>query len=165
MNFQHTIQWMRDGSKTETRRPVKPYYRSISSADGKSIVAIRSCRSDGGTGWIDRLLWEVGRTYAVQNGRHAKSEGRFLLEYIKFQWLRSITDEEIRREMGALPDLVSIASNELGVKRPENHEGAMTPRRVFRYLWDSIHPLKREQWARNPLVVVLGFPEGMQIEG
>ena len=143
MNFSATIAAMRNGSKSESRRIAKPYHRPIFSPDGKAIVAVRSCRSDGGPTWIDRLLWEVGRTYAVQAGRHAKSEGRFRLEYIKHQMLQCITEEEAIREG------YEISISRQGVFK--------APVQNFAQLWDEVHTRVAEQWCRNPYVWVLGI--------
>lgn len=98
MIFAKTTDKVLAGEKTKTRRPMKdgdvidlPGF-GIKVNIGKPISMIFRVIRGG------RLLWEVGRTYAVQPGRTAKSVGRIRLKGISSEPLYRITHEDARAE-------------------------------------------------------------------
>lgn len=87
MIFQHTIDLVLSGQKTQTRRIVKNGERPI--YDRWQIKSIRAGR---------RLKWKVGKTYAVQPQRGAKGVARIELLEIRRQDVRDISDEDVLAE-------------------------------------------------------------------
>jgi hypothetical protein len=73
MQFQHTYQQVMDGSKTETSRLLKPEDSFQTDETGHVIKVWRG----------SRILWEVGKTYAVQPGRGKAAVGRIKLLAIR----------------------------------------------------------------------------------
>lgn len=86
MIFAKTADKVLAGEKTQTRRPVKPDDFMT------SHFGIDRVERSG------RTLWEVGRTYAVQPGRTAKSVGRIRLTNIRIEKLYQITNADARAE-------------------------------------------------------------------
>lgn len=90
MIFSETLPQVLDGTKTQTRRPRK---------ESDKIVMIGICESPN-TVYASRvirggrLLWEVGRTYAVQPGRSKHSVGRIKITRIRSTLLQMINKED-----------------------------------------------------------------------
>jgi hypothetical protein len=73
MQFQYTYQQVMDGSKTETSRLLK-LDDSFQVDETGHVIKV----------WRDsRILWEVGKTYAVQPGRGKAAVGRIKLLAIR----------------------------------------------------------------------------------
>ena len=85
MIFQHTWQQVLDGTKTQTRRLVKPgeWVGYI----GKDVLS--------GTG---RTVYEVGKTYAVQPGRGQAAVGRIRITSIRQEDVRQISKADALAE-------------------------------------------------------------------
>jgi hypothetical protein len=70
-----------DGKKTQTRRPLKPDDRLTSYVRGTPVLpTIFNDR-------MNRVRYQVGRTYAVQPGRSQKSLGRIRVNRIRVEKL------------------------------------------------------------------------------
>ena len=122
------------GRKTQTRRVEKPgdvelYDQKV--IGGKIVDYIRAVVRNG------RVLWEVGRTYAIQPGRGKKAVGRFLLTDIRQEQLRDISEEDAEAEGFPFYDTWRILS---GIR--------------FAEYWDTIHK-PGERWEDDPEVWVL----------
>jgi len=88
MIFHETHEKVMDGSKTQTRRPVKPNDVEIYNRDG----GLDAIKRNG------RTIWKVGGTYAVQPGRTAKGIGRILITKIRVERLYKISNADARAE-------------------------------------------------------------------
>jgi len=132
MIFKATCQQVLDGTKTQTRRPVKPGETAWWPLGEYYINSVtdRNCR----------LKWELGRSYAVQPGRGKKSVGRIRILKIRRERLWDIQDEDIRAE-GVLTE------NTLDT----------TIWGDFMALWAEIYKKKPYRWEDNPEVWVLEF--------
>ncbi len=91
----------------------------------------------------ERLLWEVGRTYAIQPGRGQKAIGRFELLRIRQQPLQSISFDDACAELG----VSNRSFRWYGAKQG--------PRQLFATLWNELHKRKGTRWEDNPQVWVL----------
>jgi len=96
MIFQHTHELVLTGRKTQTRRIQKPWQAlmrfDFGEADplhGEPFVC------DTRTG---RVVYQAGKTYAVQSGRGKPAIGRIYIEDISSQDVRKIRDEDVRAE-------------------------------------------------------------------
>ncbi len=104
MIFQHTVQWVLDRSphtgepKTQTRRPAKPGDIVITTPGDPHDHTIVAVERNG------RLLYEVGRTYAIQPGRGKHELGRIRLLAIKREQAHSICKADARAEGFDSPD-------------------------------------------------------------
>ena len=95
MIFQHTIENVLNGTKTQTSRIVKPgdYIQYADTGAGETYhVYIEGVYRNR------RPLWKVGNTYAVQPGRGQKAVARIRILQISKQDVRHITAEEARAE-------------------------------------------------------------------
>lgn len=141
MIFQATWQAVLDGSKTETRRIVKPgeqYEPEFWLSEKYNLPAFVRLPSL-------RHKWQVGRIYAVQPGRGQKAVSRIRLLEIRQERLQDIT------EAGAIAEGVALQA-----WAADSYY--QFPRTAgYAQLWDSIHPKRGERWADNPLVWVLRF--------
>jgi len=134
MTFQ---QWQQvlDGTKTETRRIVRPNeYGWIKGhrTDAEGLPHPRYSEVCIASAGANRLKWAVGRTYAVQPKRGAKSRGRMRLLSIEREPVNEITDEGAIAE--GCHDVIDYID-----------------------LWDSINKAPGDGWEDNPSVWVLGF--------
>lgn len=159
-----------DGSKTNTRRIVR---------DGDRAVNIvieylpKRWRYEKAVHRGNRVLWETGRTYAVQPGRGKKALGRLLLKDMRRERLQYITAGGVRAE--GIRRGFAIGGEWLGwhmpyvqgqhtfinpkwLKRtPEVKVVRRGARAVFACLWDSINKTRGTRWSDNPEVWVLVF--------
>lgn len=114
------------GQKTQTRRRLpQPQGCATALADGTITEVYRN----------HRLLWELGKTYAIQPGRAKKAIARFRLLAIRLQRLQAITYQDAREE---------------GFHQAD-------PIQAFAKLWDQIHPSPGIRWEDNPHVIALTF--------
>ena len=90
-------QWaqVKDGTKAQTRRPVKEDEFAVNQHDhmlpyppfgGDEIDTVYSA--------MGAMKWQVARTYAVQPGRGKKSVGRIRITKIRRERLGDISDED-----------------------------------------------------------------------
>lgn len=97
MIFQHTIDKVLSGEKTQTRRIVKP-------------GDVRVCVEMPFGGWqpvkitgIGKynqpiIRWEIGKTYAVQGGRKHKARGRIRVTDLRIEDVRNISEADVKAE-------------------------------------------------------------------
>lgn len=138
-------QWQQvlDGTKTQTRRLVKPGDRLMSFTtfeypdDGSERIEHPGVYVQDANG---RLRWWTGRTYAVQPGRGKRSLGRRRLLEIRREKLWDISIEDIKAE-GVCPIV------------PDN----LLFRLEWVSLWNSINNKKGTRHQDNPLVWALTF--------
>jgi hypothetical protein len=100
---QNLIEKILAGEKTQTRRPVKPadrfdwlgqngkYYPCLVSEFRTGLHVYRIYRNH-------RLLWQVGKTYAICPGRGKPQIARFRILHISMEDVRLISDGDVRRE-------------------------------------------------------------------
>lgn len=137
MIFKETWQQVLDGTKTQTRRPVKPGeypkiigpglgYPEYPGAIPGTVLEVR--RING------YLKWRVGHTYAVQPGRGKKAVGRIRITKIRRERLQEITHRDAMAE---------------GIKLKATQDPVMEAIRHFADLWNSLyrHPYR---WEDNP---------------
>jgi hypothetical protein len=149
MIFQATWQAVLDGSKSETRRIVKPgEWLSDESALGVPVAVYKKPIP------YERLKWQVGRTYAIQPGRGQKAVGRIRLLNIRQERLQDITELEAKAE-GVKPYFypVKISVTPRGLEQG----GYLNYIKPYRLLWNTIHTKRGERWDDNPLCWVLRF--------
>lgn len=136
-----------DGRKRQTRRPVKPGDEARYDHKG-NIIAVyrRRPKKRGDEAWYNhkgRLLWQVGKDYAVQPGRGKRSIGR------------TPPVEEIRRERLGQITRTDISAE--GVRdQPKSAYSLYDARSVFARLWDSLYR-KPYRWVDDPEVWALEF--------
>jgi hypothetical protein len=87
MIFQHTLPQVLSGQKTQTRRVVKQGDEAV--LEGERIIAVRK----GG-----RTQWEVGKEYAVQPHRNAKSVARIKMLGIRREVVGEISSQDVIKE-------------------------------------------------------------------
>ena len=154
-------QWKQvlDGTKTQTRRLVKPDERC---RDGITVSKH----------WISRFTfmppagedllrwtfmnpkWQVYHTYTVQPGRGKKAVGRICITGIRRERLQLISDEDAEAEG------ICLKHNRSGDCGWSNGlDDLLYPRRewAFKALWNSINKKPGTRWADNPEVWVLEF--------
>lgn len=146
MIFQHTWKQVLDGTKTQTRRLVKP---------GEGFNAFPS-------GWIKdvrvypdlplphsmigKIKWAVGRDYAVQPGRGKKAVGRIRITGIRQERVQDITTADAIAE--GVPEQTATYTH------PVYRSLSVA---AYAKLWDAIHTKPGETWNDNPSVWVLEF--------
>lgn len=144
MQFAHTWQQILNGQKTQTRRLIiDSQWLTGPSPDGWAIVMQTADNSR-----MEREVWQVGKTYAVQPGRGKAAVGRIRITAIQPERLQDITEADARAE-GCLPT-------------PSNQAiGGMLPYKSARYwfadLWNEVHPKAPDNWESNPDVWVITF--------
>lgn len=92
MIFQHSYTKVLDGSKTQTRRIVKPDQHYAGALHHFIPWVYR------GTGRYAIKVWETGKTYAVQPSRNEKAVGRIFLKKIRLEDVRNISLEDAKAE-------------------------------------------------------------------
>lgn len=97
--FQHTLKALLCGEKTETSRLALP------DADGEHIIGREMIQypfgkltvmQGRGMRWIPK--WQVGKDYAIQPARGVKAIGRYRIENIWKQDVRTLTPGQLNRE-------------------------------------------------------------------
>ncbi len=147
MIFQDTYRYVLDSTKTQTRRLRKPGDFRQGLGPEQVWEVIRN----------GRLLYRVGRTYAIQAGRGKHAVGRIGVINIRQEQLQEISYEDIGAEgiTSIWPVLINTAYLMTGAK-DEDELKQILFRAEFAGLWDSIHP-KGKRWEDNPEVWVLEF--------
>lgn len=101
MIFQHTIDKVLDGTKTQTRRLAAKH------ADGFSIAGLEMIGFPNGVKSVmhgDKsdekwnVKYQVGKTYAVQSGRGKKQVARIELVDLRYEDVRCISYEDAQAE-------------------------------------------------------------------
>lgn len=143
MQFAKTWKQVLDGSKTQTRRLVKPgeYYcphREYIPGEQSSALAHVFTMKDGA---VSRFVYLEGHTYAVQPGRGQKAVGRIKITGIRRERLQGISEADAHAE---------------GWVRPYFGEGRNIVE-AYADLWDSIHTKPGTRWEDSPDVWVLSF--------
>lgn len=149
MIFQHTCRQVLNGTKTQTRRLVKPGEWLAGSPDSREAAALQRARSATSVyiGRVphERLKWQVNRTYAVQLGRGKCGITRIRITNIRQERLQDITEADVIAEGVRLQQWPG-----------DNYHGR--PRTAgYALLWDKIHAKRGTRWADNPKVWVLEF--------
>jgi len=98
MIFAKTADKVLAGEKTQTRRPMKDGDVIETPGFMKNLNIKKPISMIFRVGRGGRLLWEQGRTYAVQPGRTAKSVGRTRLTGLRSEPLYWITHDDARAE-------------------------------------------------------------------
>lgn len=97
--FQHTLGALLRGEKTETSRLALP------EPDGETMIGtemicypsgIKSVCQGREMRWIPK--WQVGKDYAIQPARGVKSIGRYRIENIWKQDVRTLSDAQVKAE-------------------------------------------------------------------
>ena len=92
MIFQHTIDKVLSGKKTQTRRIVKPGDEYFP----KDLSAPTAIMRKGHSSY--RLVFEIGKTYAVQGGRKHRASGRIRITGLRLDDAREIVDADVLAE-------------------------------------------------------------------
>lgn len=131
--------------KTQTRRLQRAGDRIERAPDGSIVAVYRQ----------GRLLWRVGRTYALQPGRGQAAVGRIRLVAIRAQSkVGEITGADVRAEGFTMP--LSPSPFVTGVP-----DWATVPDFMrFMEVWETLHPRRGERWRDNPPVYALSFEVG-----
>ena len=132
MIFKGTWEKVLDGTKTQTRRPIKAgelFYKN----QRPPFV-----QSPGG-------LWKyvVNNTYAIQPGRGKKSLGRIRLEKIRLEHVQNISCKDMIAE-GLSTNLRETDASKDLLRQWEN-------------LWNSLYKGTKFAYENNPKVWVLEF--------
>lgn len=107
MIFQHTIDKVLSGEKTQTRRIVEdgqwlaqPIGSVGTAVNGRIILGERPLQVVSGHEWDNtrRIHYEVGKTYALQRGRGMKAEGRIRITGIRREDVRDISEADVKAE-------------------------------------------------------------------
>lgn len=139
MIFQHTVEAVLNGTKTQTRRVVKEN-QDLWFDEGNYVVYENG-----------RAKYRVGNTYAVQPGRCKKAVARIRITDIRQEHLQDITEEDAMAE-GCKPRKEWINSG-----WSYTVTGTVSSVGVFAELWCSIHTKPGRRWADNPYVWVIEF--------
>jgi hypothetical protein len=160
-----------DGTKTQTRRIVKDNELLFVTESG--VTTVRTVLPSGNT----RLKWQVGRDYAVSPGRgkpgawwhpvdraitfHTSRTDadraygwrplRIRITALRVERLQDISEEDAIAEGCVGRDVYTSKDNHGEVAY------VMTPRDVYRDLWDTINTRKGTRWDDNPRVWVIAF--------
>jgi hypothetical protein len=97
--FQHTLKQLLTGQKTETSRLALP------EPDGTSCKGTEMIQYPNGTKSVMRGAdmrwfpkWQVGKDYAIQPNRGVKAVGRYRIEDIWWQDVRSLSNAQVQAE-------------------------------------------------------------------
>jgi hypothetical protein len=88
--FQHTLKALLEGRKTETSRIIKAnqlWYPNL------GVVA-----NSNDHGWNNRTVWAIGKDYAIEPRRDVRSVGRYRVEAIWRQDVRTLTQAQVKAE-------------------------------------------------------------------
>lgn len=143
MIFKGTWQQVLDGTKTQTRRPVKRNHGCISFMNDPELETIVKSRWNKNGKLIHRRIYQVGKTYAVQSGRGKKSLGRILITKIRRENVQSISCADCIAE-GLKSSLKKI-------------DATMDLLNQWEELWNSLYAGTEFAYENNPQVWVLEF--------
>jgi len=154
-------QWRQvlNGTKTQTRRPVKPNEYAIHGAPGYAELPIEAVLIKP----RHAQKWVVGRTYAVQPGRGKKAVGRIRVTKIRRERLGDISDADCYAE-GILeveildPLLRRLAHYPYHLVCPLCDGAYETPQSAYACLWDCCGG--RWEQDQNDDVWALEFEKG-----
>lgn len=135
-----------DGTKTQTRRPVKPgetYNEWFTAEDGVrwGEVLVRDERAASGL----RRKWAVGNTYAVQPARNKPAVGRIRITAIRQARLHDIRYDDV------------VAEAVDWDMCPEARDKGLTGRELYFAVWNTLYTKPGTRWQDNPPVWVLEF--------
>ena len=140
MIFQHTWQKVLDGSKTQTRRIIKPDQCLSSSSLYEPYLAV--VQRLQGYNWKD--VYRVGVDYAVQPGRGKPAVARIRITDIRREDVRTISAPDIRAE-GFLDENIAEAHlNFLAVWAGMHDKPLGFYRDEKRWQWDGTWGYKGE---------------------
>lgn len=140
MIFSETADLVMDGTKTQTRRVAKTHDR-IMRFKQSSDNYTKGIYNDQ----MKRMRYQVGKTYAVQPGRGAKSIGRIRVINLRIENLMDISIPDAMAE-GILPEGVKVA------------QYPTTWLMGFIKTWMRLYPTgDKFSWENNPKVVVIEF--------
>jgi hypothetical protein len=149
MIFQHTYKQVLDGTKTQTRRLVKPGEELINPGFGATVLQ----EADNMTGY--RNKWTVGRTYAVQPGRGKEAIGRIRITAIRREHIQDISITDIKAEGLEVPHSImpyGAETNDFWL-----NFGRDVFKASFGDLWNRVHYRPGTLYLDNPEVWVLEF--------
>lgn len=92
MIFAHTLDKVLSGEKSQTRRIRKPGDEFFPEDLGDAAAVMHKGFS------AYRLMWEVGKTYAVQPGRGKPAVARIQIVNIRREDVREISDADVKAE-------------------------------------------------------------------
>jgi hypothetical protein len=137
-----SIQMIENGTKTQTRRPVKEHAEGTWMELGKITEVVTSKAS---------IKWGVGRTYAIQPGRGKKSVGRIKLTSIACERVCDITDEDaIKEGVEQMRYKSEIIGHKFTIKDHQYSAMGGMPREAFLKGWKHLYPksdLNELVWA------------------
>jgi len=140
MIFSQTTAQVLSGEKTQTRRPAKPHDRIMRYKESGDHY-VKGLYNDQ----MNRMRFQVGKTYAVQPGRSKQSVGRILLTDIRLENLYDIS----------LPDAMAEGILPQDMKKISYPTSFLMG---FIQTWLRLYPTGTEHaWENNPKVVVLEF--------
>jgi len=148
MIFKGTWEKVLDGTKTQTRRPVKTKKNQKEQSmmylsETGEIIKVMHLIKIANEQYKERLLYEVGRTYAVQPGRGKKSLGKIKTMEIRIEKVQAISCIDMIAE---------------GLKTNLRHiDATMHLLDQWRDLWNSLYEGTPYSWGKNPDVWVLEF--------
>ena len=94
MIFQHTVDKVLDGTKTQTRRIVKATHGECYLYDDYTGEPLGILAVGTGKSW----LYACGKTYAVQPGRGKHAVGRIRITGLRREDVREISDDDVKAE-------------------------------------------------------------------
>jgi hypothetical protein len=133
--FQHTLKALLEGRKTETSRIALPQPDGTGEFDCEMIgypLGVPSVQRYL-VGWDKwRTVWQTGKDYAIVPARGKKSVGRFVVDAIWWQDVRSLTAKQIQAEGFNSAQ----AFDALWLKMHGEHYEAW--RMTIRVLWETV---------------------------
>jgi hypothetical protein len=143
MIFSQSAEQVMNGTKTQTRRVLKPDDRLTSYVRG--VPVLPTIFNDR----MNRVRYRVGKTYAVQPGRSQKSIGRIKINRIRVEKLFEIRYKDMIAE-GILPE--DYDEEKMG--EPTAKDYFIGFLQTWNRLYDRSSPYRS---AHNPEVIVLEF--------
>lgn len=98
MIFQHTHTNVLNGTKTQTRRLVKPGEYAITIPADRDVPLAGRISAVMDDAKQNGVIYAVGKDYAVQPGRTAKGIARIRITDIRCEDVRNISDEDVKAE-------------------------------------------------------------------
>lgn len=99
--FQHTLDAVLAGRKTQTSRLWKPNwyvsgYRFTGNSD--DVLDVLSIHAKQGNARPDRLIWHLDHSYSIQPARGKSAVGRYVVTHLAKRDVRTFDDADIERE-------------------------------------------------------------------
>lgn len=141
-----------DGTKTQTRRPVKPGEVGVIRPANKPLEFASVM-----AGYGLRIKWQVGNDYAVQPGRGKKAVGRIRITKIRRERLQEISAADVYAEGTEqfARDWNQYIADDYR-KRAWRCFKRGNLEMAFKFMWNSLYR-KPYCWKDNPEVWVLEF--------